>query len=374
MRIRYWLLGLTFSLVLLTLSGIAATPTTGYQTSPASLRALWTRDLAAGVAPSQLAPLQSILDRLTAPSLSSLSVSSSNSSLLSSEVSSLRDRTNAIYQEDLIIQQEAALTARAELVAALTPLTASQSDLQSQQFATAQTPADFSALATTWHLGALLVPTDRSLFASLTTLNSLNAQAATLSLSNPEGTTLATSLTNYFTLSSPARYAAAPALQISATSTLANLPFRLADATVAKAASDAADAAAYAQSHPIPVYHAPVSTYVAPHPAPLSSVLHLHLTGNYSDCKGNSLLPNGLFHDTCIPDTYYLVSHKYSVGATFFALKIGSQIAFNGRTWTVSKTYTVTPVGETSHFGESALTLQTCYTDSGSIFLIIEAN
>ena len=83
------------------------------------------------------------------------------------------------------------------------------------------------------------------------------------------------------------------------------------------------------------------------------------------------MVPSGLYRDTCVSNTIYLLAHKLSTGSLFFALHVGSLITFGGHPYTV---HSVTKIARPDwHPSLAPWTLQTCWTDSGSIWLIIRA-
>jgi hypothetical protein len=116
--------------------------------------------------------------------------------------------------------------------------------------------------------------------------------------------------------------------------------------------------------------HKPALAHKPVHHAP--GPLYLALNGTYADCTGQSLLRAGLYRDSCIQGTTYLVAHQWSTGRLFLGLHIGSRISFEGRLYTVYRIHTAA-AAHPWPYGNAPLTLQTCWTDSGSIFLIIQA-
>jgi len=104
----------------------------------------------------------------------------------------------------------------------------------------------------------------------------------------------------------------------------------------------------------------------------------LYLTGIYSDCTGATPVKGGLYRHPCLSHTIWLEAHKWSIGASFFSLHVGSHVYFQGRTYTVYHIFTEAPADEP--YGPDGLAtstaplrLETCYTDSGSMHLIILA-
>jgi hypothetical protein len=117
--------------------------------------------------------------------------------------------------------------------------------------------------------------------------------------------------------------------------------------------------------------HKPTLAHKPVHHAP--GPLYLALNGTYADCTGQSLLRAGLYRDSCIQGTTYLVAHQWSTGGLFLGLHIGSRISFEGRLYTVYRIHTAA-AAHPWPYGNAPLTLQTCWTDSGSTFLIIQAS
>ena len=412
MRLRALLLTAILVALLLAFPGVAISSATDYHASEASLRSLWTTDLAAGVPQSQLSPLQSELKAADAATLAGLPTIAFSPGRAPALVASLRTRTNAIYQSDLALSKADALLSLAQLRSALSPVPVSLSHLWREELDSASTPADYSALAQAWRLDTSLVPFDASLTSSRTSLASLVNQATSLGLATPAAQALLSDLNAYFNADPSSRLASAPTLQARLTAVTNALHSSInaalaaraaaAAAAAAKAQADAAAAAARAaQSHvrirppvaaPPPVHSLPPpgpppgpKPPPAPTPSPTPSPapgppapLALTLNGNYTDCTGATTLLGGLYRDTCLDPIIYLVSHKWSVGASFFALKVGSLLTLQGSTYTVYQVSVVTPAAEeailNAHGAEPPLILQTCWTDSGSLLLIIDAH
>jgi hypothetical protein len=332
---------ITFAL-LLGIPGVAIVSASDYGDSATSLRALWTQDLAAGIAPGRLAPLQAELDASTASTFVTLPAIAFNPIRSRSEISSLRARSVTIYNSDLAAARIDAFTARDTLTHALTPISVIQAHLLREDLAAAQTPVDYSSLAAAWQLDALLVPLDRSLATHEGTLNALIAQANSLSLPSADATALSLDVNTYFQNDPTTRYATATGL--------------------------------LERFDPITIsLQTQIDTEVAADAAAQSTALYLTQAGIYTDCKGRALVAPGLSQDTCVSTSIYLLAHKWSTGRLFFALHVGSILAFRGRFYTV---YSITQVAQRNWRladQTAPLTLQTCWTDSGSVWLIIRA-
>jgi hypothetical protein len=356
MRLRALLVGLVLGALLVAFPAVTVASATDYRTNDAGLRALWANDLQAGVSPDQLAPLESQLDKADATTFASLPTVTFNPGASRGFLASLRISTDQIYASDLTSARTSAIAASTALALAIGPDASTYRHLWRQDLAESSTPADYQALADAWQLDAKLVPMDHQLAQDQTGLMSLVAQGKALSISTADASHLLEAITSYFTFEPAARYAYAPKLQAETAPTAADLQTRVQQALQARAAARTAAAANHAASGPYTLY--------------------LHLNGNYTDCSGATILSGGLYKDTCIHNTLYLVSHKWSVGASFFNLRVGSIIYLSGRRYTVYHVYTITPAGEESLLGgqQAPLTLQTCYTDSGSVLLMIQAH
>lgn len=370
MRLRFLLLGLLLGTLLLSLPGVAVSSANSYRASSASLRALWTQDVAAGLNPELLAPLQAELSTADDSTFVSLPTLTFNPSASQSLLASLRERTNAIYAASVVSSRDQAQAAKLQFTTAFGPLSTPQSHALREEFDAAQTPSDFSTLAASLHLDALLVPLDRNLSARQVTLAGLRAQAHALSLTTTLALANETDLTAYFLSDPTTRYALATTLltrtDASIASLRASIKAELAKRAAIAKAKAAAAAAARARA---------ATTYTAS-----SYGMYLYLTGNYNDCTAVTLLKGGLYRDTCIHTTYYLVSHKWSIGASFSSLHVGSILYFGGQRYTISSRTIISPWAEAEHLYQenfatnvAPLTLQTCWTDSGSLFLILEA-
>ena len=366
MRMRTWLLGLILVALLMGFMGVAISSSADYTASSASLRALWATDLAAGVSAHQLAPLQAELAATQAHTLAKVPTVAFNPFNARTEIASLRTRTNTIYLSDLILERNAAFSARTALLAALGPVSVVQTHAWRDEIASATTPADYAGLAAAWQLDALLVPLDRSLAAHQVTLGTLLAQAASLSLSSPDATALAADTTAYSNDDPATRYAVASTLLARFDPVTTSLQAQVNSELAVRAARAAAAAAAQAAA-------AQSAARTAAAQAAYNAPLYLSLNGYYTDCTGAALVAPGLTQDTCVSTSNYLLAHKWSTGRLFFALHVGSVLVFRGHTYTVYSVTQVSPQNWKLADQTAPLTLQTCWTDSGSIWLIIRA-
>ena len=379
MRLRSLLLGLILLSLLACGTGFSISSAASYRTSAASLRSLWAADILSGVNPTQLAPLEAQLDAADSSSFLSLPASTLNPFSSQRALQKLRAQTDAIYASDLSASRANALAARTTLRLAFAPASATQLRLWSQDLNEASTPNDYQSLADAWSLQAKLVPLDEALQARTVTLDALTSQAASLALSTRDALAMQASIAYYFTLPDASRYPLASDLTARASSTITSLQSSITAELQARAAAAAAAARAQAlaQAQALASAQAHAQAAAAANQA-ANAPLYLTLNGDYNDCTGATLLQGGLYKDTCVSfaNAVYLVSHKWSVGASFFRLHVGSVIYFQGRRYTVYRDYTITPAGEVARLYQdmAPLTLQTCYTDSGSVLLMIEAH
>lgn len=204
--------GFLLGALLLLFPTLLSSSSAGYHAGATSLRASWATDLQAGVSPSQIAPLQAELAATETSNLLSLPAIAFNPFNAHSELASLRERTNAIYAQDLAAARASALDARATLTFALAPFTPVQTHLLREEMDSALTPADYTALAAVWSLDALLVPLDRSLASHQSSLSALLLHATSLSLTDSDATALLDATTSYFALAPVMRFATAPDL------------------------------------------------------------------------------------------------------------------------------------------------------------------
>jgi hypothetical protein len=359
MRLRSLLLGLILASLLLGLPGIAVASANSYHASSASLRTLWSQDLAAGISPGQLAPLRSELAAADASTLMGFPTLTFNPSASQALLDSLLARTNAIYASSLTTARSQALAARDQLLAASGPLTVNQSHALREDFDLAQDPADFHLLAASLRLDALLIPLDNSLTTRQSTLVVLLAQAHSLLLPISAPASNLSDLAAYFLSAPTTRYALAPALVVRTDASIASLHNSI-TAGLAKRAAARARAAAAARAR------AAWIAYNAP--------LYLTLNGYYNDCTGATKVQPGLYQWTCVYPTY-LLTHNNSTGHLFFALHLGSIVYFQHHRYTVYHIAVVTVAQENARLNNGGitvpLTLETCDNNSGSLRLVI---
>ena len=367
MRLRTLLLGLILASLLLGLPGVAVTSANSYHASSASLRALWFQDLAAGLTPEQLSPLQSELAAADKSTLMGLPTLTFNPTASQALLDSLRSRTDAIYASSLAAAREESLAARDQLLAVSGPLTVSQSRALREDFTFVQTPSDFRLLTASLRLDTLLIPLDRSLATRQNTLLGLLAQAHSLSLPVSAPSLNASDLTAYFLLAPAPRYALAPALVAHTDATIASLHASI-NAELAKRAAARARARARAAAAAAQAARAR-SAWVA-----YSAPLYLTINGYYDDCTGVTIVKPGLYQWRCTYPTY-LLSHNNSTGHLFFALHLGSIVYFRSHRYTVYHIAVVTPAQENARLNNGGitvpLTLETCDNNSGSLRLVI---
>jgi hypothetical protein len=115
------------------------------------------------------------------------------------------------------------------------------------------------------------------------------------------------------------------------------------------------------------------SMAVTPPSASSPVALRLPAAVPYLDCTGvTPLSRTTVYRDTCLPGVY-LVGHNPGVFTTLLSLRVGSEVSYKGRTYTIRSVALRTPSTQwaEAQAHPAVLTLQTCVNDAaGSVWVL----